>query len=129
VDAHSMLPASEKLQAQGTDCVRFATTDAYDLFLSEAKSVALPVYREQAVEESFFLGLRLNRGIDLAPLREKFGERISRHLPVIDELVSTGLLLRQGDNIQLTPRGRLLSNEVFERFIHDQENPVPALLK
>ena len=28
-----------------------------------------------------------------------------------------GLLERDGDVIRLTPRGRLLSNEVFERFI------------
>ena len=35
----------------------------------------------------------------------------------IAELVSDGLLQQDGDFIRLTPRGRLLSNEVFERFI------------
>lgn len=121
VDAHSMLPASEKLRAQGTDCVRFATTDSYDQFLAEPQVIALPVSTEQALEESFFLGLRLNRGINLAELREKFSEQIDAHIAVMDELVSGGLLVRRGDNIQLTPRGRLLSNEVFEKFILDQQ--------
>jgi coproporphyrinogen III oxidase-like Fe-S oxidoreductase len=31
--------------------------------------------------------------------------------------VGLGLLQREGDLIGLTARGRLLSNEVFERFI------------
>jgi oxygen-independent coproporphyrinogen III oxidase len=75
----------------------------------------------QALEESFFLGLRLNRGIDLGALRAQFGERVAAYEPVIDELVSSGLLIQTGENLRLTPRGRLLSNEVFERFVSDEQ--------
>lgn len=121
VDAHSMLPASEKLRAQGTDCVRFATSDAYDQFLAGPQVTAPHVSAEQALEESFFLGLRLNRGVSMSALRDALGEQMDAHAAVIDELVSSGLLARDGANIQLTPRGRLLSNEVFEKFINDQE--------
>jgi coproporphyrinogen III oxidase-like Fe-S oxidoreductase len=32
-------------------------------------------------------------------------------------MLGQGLIARQGNSIWLTPRGRLLSNEVFERFI------------
>jgi oxygen-independent coproporphyrinogen-3 oxidase len=117
VDAHSMLPASEKLRAQGIDCVRMATTDSYDGFLAAPQLTASQVTTEQALEESFFLGLRLNRGINLSELGAKFGERITAYLPDIEELIAEGLLVRSGDNLQLTPRGRLLSNEVFEKFI------------
>jgi oxygen-independent coproporphyrinogen-3 oxidase len=70
------------------------------------------------LEETFFLGLRLNRGIDLEQLRSQFGEqKLEPYTRTIEELVSAGLLQRNGSNLQLTPRGRLLSNEVFERFI------------
>ena len=33
------------------------------------------------------------------------------------ELAAAGLLHIEGNVIRLTPRGRLLSNEVFERFL------------
>jgi coproporphyrinogen III oxidase-like Fe-S oxidoreductase len=35
----------------------------------------------------------------------------------IAEMLGQGLLAGQGSSIWLTPRGRLLSNGVFERFI------------
>lgn len=119
VDAHSMLPSSSPDEA--IDCVRFSSVDVYDRFLVAPEIEISPVSTAQAVEESFFLGLRLNRGIDLGALRIRFGEGLTAHLPKIDELVCDGLLLRNGDNIQLTPRGRLLSNEVFERFIGEPQ--------
>jgi oxygen-independent coproporphyrinogen-3 oxidase len=111
VDAHSMLPAQE------AESVRLATTDDYDQFFVSPGWKASPVGREQALEESFFLGLRLNRGVDIARVREEFGVLASKHDAAIRELVAAGLLRRSGENLSLTPRGSLLSNEVFERFI------------
>jgi coproporphyrinogen III oxidase-like Fe-S oxidoreductase len=35
----------------------------------------------------------------------------------MDELVEYGLLERRDDQVRLTAQGRLLSNEVFEKFI------------
>src|SRR5262249_18749084 len=59
VDAHSMLPVKG-----GTgESVRFATTDEYDRFLVAPEWKASKIHRAQALEESFFLGLRLNRGV------------------------------------------------------------------
>jgi oxygen-independent coproporphyrinogen-3 oxidase len=111
VDAHSMLPA-----AQG-ESVRLATTDDYDRFFVAADFKASAVSAEQALEESFFLGLRLNRGVDLRRLREEFGDAANKFEATIDELVEDGLLIRAEENLRLTNRGRLLSNEVFGRFI------------
>ena len=37
----------------------------------------------------------------------------------IAEFVAGGLLEHEGERIRLTERGRLLSNEVFERFVSD----------
>jgi oxygen-independent coproporphyrinogen-3 oxidase len=117
VDAHSMLPASAEAQQKGTEAVRLATTDSYDGFFAAARTEAFPVSQGQALEESFFLGLRLNRGVDLGPLRKQFGAAMETYDPAISELVEAGMLSRSGDLLKLTARGRLLSNEVFAMFV------------
>lgn len=123
VDAHSMLPASERLRADGTESVRLATTDSLENFFTSAQIKVIQVDRAEALEESFFLGLRLNRGVDLDSLYQQFGTNVEACMPMIEDLAAEGLLMGVANRIQLTARGRLLSNEVFERFIHE---PVPA---
>jgi oxygen-independent coproporphyrinogen-3 oxidase len=63
-------------------------------------------------EERFFVGLRLLEGIQPAP------EEWSRHDAAISRFQRDGLLVRDGPRLRLTSRGVLLSNEVFEEFIH-----------
>ncbi len=113
VDAHSMLPAA----SGEAESVRLATTDDYDRFFVVADFKASTVSLEQALEESFFLGVRLNRGVDLAGLREEFGSRVQDYEPAIHDLVADNLLESSTPRFLLTQRGRLLSNEVFQRFI------------
>jgi putative oxygen-independent coproporphyrinogen III oxidase len=114
VDAHSML----KSVNASLDAVRFATADSLEAFVRGEEPQHSEVSREQAVEESFFLGLRLSSGVDLGKLALQFGEEaVAAHLAAIDESVRDGLLLREGNIICLTPQGKLLSNEVFERFV------------
>jgi oxygen-independent coproporphyrinogen-3 oxidase len=117
VDAHSMLPVAGHLQTGGVDSLRFSTTDSFDQFFASPEIKVTPVTRSQAVEESFFLGLRLNRGIRVDDIRRNFGAEVDKFVPVIEELIADGLLEKAADAVRLTPRGRLLSNEVFERFI------------
>ncbi|HET9283011.1 MAG TPA: radical SAM family heme chaperone HemW [Candidatus Angelobacter sp.] len=117
VDAHSMLPAS----GGSAESVRLATTDDYDRYFALPEWRATEVSKEQALEESFFLGLRLNRGVDLRRLRDEFGPSVEVFSETINELMTQGLLQRSAKQIQLTSRGRLLSNDVFERFIAIRE--------
>jgi oxygen-independent coproporphyrinogen-3 oxidase len=117
VDAHSMLPAAGRLQTGEVDSLRFSTTDSFDQFFISPEIKVTPVTRSQAVEENFFLGLRLNRGIRVDDIRRNFGAEAEKFVPVIEELIADGLLEKAADAVRLTPRGRLLSNEVFERFI------------
>lgn len=117
VDAHSMLPADSRLTSQGADCVRLATTDNYDGFFASPEWRPDTINREHALEESFFLGLRLNRGVDLTRSRSDFGSQLKKYDLIIDELVGDGLLQGSENYLRLTSRGRLVSNEVFERFI------------
>lgn len=113
VDAHSMLPTP----GRPSESVRLATTDEYDRYFTAPEWKASEVSREQALEESFFLGLRLNRGVDLVQLREEFSGHFQRHGTLIQELGEEGLLQQSDGGLRLTARGRLLSNEVFEKFI------------
>ena len=114
VDAHSMLHSA----TSDTEAVRFAPADSLEQYVSGAGLLRTAVSRRAALEESFFLGLRLTRGVSLQELSLKFGEDSVEYARVaIAELVEGGLMERAGDFVHLTARGRLLSNEVFERFI------------
>jgi oxygen-independent coproporphyrinogen III oxidase len=114
VDAHSMLVSA----TAEDDAVRFAHADSLEQYMSESSLQRTAVSRRAALEESFFLGLRLTQGISLRGLAAKFGEDAVDHArAAIAELAESGLMEQRGDFVALTSRGRLLSNEVFERFI------------
>jgi oxygen-independent coproporphyrinogen-3 oxidase len=118
VDAHSMLVSV----APENDAVRFAPSDSLEKYVSAAGLQRTRVSRSAALEESFFLGLRLNRGVSLRELSSKFGEEsVEAARAAVTELVGGGLMERRGDLVCLTERGRLVSNEVFERFILPDE--------
>jgi len=134
VDAHSMLVADDALAEQGIEAVRFATPDSLEGYSAAANDVQPAAARvkqllssrtivdlQAALEESFFLGLRLNRGVSLAEIADRFGPaRAEGVKPVIAELIEAGLLENAVDRVRLTSRGRLLSNEVFARFLREK---------
>jgi len=112
VDAHSMLPLD------GNRAVRFATPDSLGRFTAGDPIQQTQISRDAALEESSFLGLRLMRGVNLRRLEAEYGlEATVPFSEAITECIQDGLLERQGHVIRLTARGKLLSNEVFERFI------------
>ena len=114
VDAHSMLFVT---RGDG-EAVRFSTSDSLEQYVARAGMNQTEVSRQAALEEEFFLGLRLNRGVDLAPVRARFGGSVVNALHLLlRELSSSGLIHWEGDEVRLTAKGRLLSNEVFERFL------------
>jgi oxygen-independent coproporphyrinogen III oxidase len=113
VDAHSMLHSTVTGSA-----VRFSNPDSLEKYLSGARKARTPVSPEDALQEAFFLGLRLNRGVDLGVLRLEFREnQVRAYNDTISELMDAGLLEKEAATIRLTAKGRMLSNEVFERFI------------
>jgi oxygen-independent coproporphyrinogen-3 oxidase len=138
VDAHSFLPAAcgppataETAEASTTpsevdslrfatpDSLRFATPDSLEAYLaSPATPSPVAVSLQQAREESFFVGLRLNRGIELHVIERQYGLGPQART-IIAELCDAGLVEHDlvNDVVRLTARGRLLSNEVFERFL------------
>ena len=124
VDAHSMLPST----CPEVEAVRFSSADSLEQYMNEASLQRTNlqrtvVSRRAALEESFFLGLRLVRGVDLKGLSAKFGDKaIDNARAAIAELVEGGLMQRRGDFVSLTSQGRLLSNEVFQRFLSPIES-------
>jgi oxygen-independent coproporphyrinogen III oxidase len=120
VDAHSMLPAD----VADAEAVRFSTADVLEKYVAGSPLQRAAVSRTSAVEEAFFLGLRLNRGVDLQGMVSHFDPAVvESYRPVILELTQFGLLHMEGNVLRLTPRGRLLSNEVFQAFL---THPAPA---
>lgn len=114
VDAHSMLGSADDT----CEAVRFSTSDSLDQYVAGAAMSRTEVSRQSALEETFFLGLRLNEGVDLEEVRAKFGVTVVDTLsPPLEDLSGSGLIDRVGDRVRLTAKGRLLSNEVFERFL------------
>ena len=76
-----------------------------------------PVDRRLEMAETMMMGLRLDTGVQMAGFAARFGESPGESYgEVIEELEDDGLLETGSDRIVLTPRGRLLGNEVFSRF-------------
>jgi oxygen-independent coproporphyrinogen-3 oxidase len=114
VDAHSML----KSAAPNIDAVRFSTADSLEKYVAGSPLDRTAITRDTALEENFFLGLRLNRGVNLQQVSATFGKDAVENLrPTIAGLIADGLLVEESDRIRLTSRGRLLSNEVFQAFL------------
>ena len=98
--------------------VRFATSDSLETYLAGSAPQPTLISQQAALEESFFLGLRLHRGLNLRHIAQRFGQSSVESLsPTLTDMVDNALLERIDDVVRLTPRGRLLSNEVFEKFI------------
>ena len=113
LDAHSML------RTRSSTALRFATTGELEPFLA-TPGWAEPhrLSREEELEEAWFLGLRLNSGVNLRALSAEFAPAaVESFNPILTDLECDGLITWTGDRIALTPRGRLVSNEVFERFL------------
>jgi len=118
LDAHSMLRIESGLRTRSGAALRFATTDELDSYLtSRSWSEPHRLSIDAELEEAWFLGLRLNEGVDLQHLRAEFGSVVDSFDPILTDLECNRLITWENDHIALTPRGRLISNEVFGRFL------------
>lgn len=82
------------------------------------------------MSETAILGLRLVRGLDLALFQERFGHSFDEAFRGnLDDVAEAGLVERvrepgepEVEWLRLTPRGRLLGNEVFARLLPTGED-------
>lgn len=129
LDASSMLrelPEEDRIGAARV--LRSTTTDDLKAYLSGAEPVETTwLALAQQHEEAWFLGLRLNAGVEVAAVEREFGAAmVAPALEVVARLIETGLLVSDGKTVRLTPRGRLFSNDVFQEFL-DLDVAVPEV--
>jgi oxygen-independent coproporphyrinogen-3 oxidase len=68
--------------------------------------------------DTMILGLRLAVGIDAREFLRRHGRDLRAvYGSIVDEFVGYGLLEATDTRVRLTPRGRLLSNELFQRLL------------
>ena len=73
---------------------------------------------ESRATEALFMGLRLIDGIRLDEFHREYGLDVAtRYKAEIARLEGAGLVEISGNNMKLTARGLLLSNEVFVCFV------------
>lgn len=75
---------------------------------------------ELAMADTLILGLRLVEGVSVDGFRARFGKEPHEFYgDKLAEPVAAGLLETVDGQLRLTPRGRMLGNEVFERLLPD----------
>lgn len=113
------LDASSALRGRDGFVLRTKTTDDLKAYLNDgepAETAWLSLDRQH--EEAWFLGLRLNEGVEIAELESEFGqERVSSAVQVAERLAANGLIVVDRGHATLTAQGRMLSNEVFQEFL------------
>lgn len=121
LDASSMLKAAPEDGGSTDPCyvLRSTTADDLNAFLSGASEPEIAWLSPASQhEEAWFLGLRLNAGVQVAELEREFGARtVAPALGALPRLEQDGLLTFADGRARLTPKGQLLSNEVFQEFL------------
>jgi oxygen-independent coproporphyrinogen-3 oxidase len=80
-----------------------------------------PIDLRESMAEHMITGLRLlNEGVSLTEFEHRFGLPLDHvYGSALDQLLDYGMLIRENDSIKLTSRARLVSNQVFMRFMPD----------
>ena len=94
---------------------RSANTDDVSGYVAELEKGNLPCVGREPVdkeEEHFFVGLRLADGI--RPTTQEW----TRFCEPIERAIDSGLIAHDDGRLHLSDRGYLLSNEVFQEFVH-----------
>lgn len=112
LDAHSML-----LRADGR-ALRFANADELAEYGPGQETELSEISEREAFEESVFLGLRLNEGISVAQLSERFpADWIDECNQRVRQLAGEEMMSAEDGRWKLTTRGRLVSSEIFGELL------------
>jgi oxygen-independent coproporphyrinogen-3 oxidase len=129
LDASSMLALHAAAVSDGPgnhashpEVLRSTTTDDLKEYLAgRSTPETTRISPTQQFEEAWFLGLRMNEGVNIAALCQEFGsEMLDPAMQTVDRMVGDGLLFADGTRVRLTSRGRLLSNDVFQEFLESE---------
>jgi len=74
--------------------------------------------REERIEESMFLGLRMIEGVDLNELDARYNQDIFElYSKPIDKLRKLDYVSLEAGILKLTKKGLMMANDVFEEFL------------
>jgi oxygen-independent coproporphyrinogen-3 oxidase len=103
---------------------RYANIRGVDDYIRAVAAGQLPIAERLALSaadlraETMMMGLRLNAGVGTAHFAARCGQSLeASYGSLIDELVVQQLITYDRQRLRLTPRGRMLGNQVFARFL------------
>jgi oxygen-independent coproporphyrinogen-3 oxidase len=113
---------------------RWANVRVPRIYVEKIERGRLPVAASEEIgpalemAETAILGLRLvEEGIDFDAFRTRFGAGFTDvYGREVEDLVNLGLLEAMPDRVRLTRRGRLLGNQVFQRFLPDKPEVITS---
>lgn len=110
--AHSRI--GNKRFANAAQPTEHMTTAGTDLFKPEEIELSV----DDDMSETLFLGLRRMEGVNPEAFAARFGRSMQDiYGTQIEGLLGDGLIESRNGSLRLTPRGILLGNEVFSRFV------------
>ena len=115
--AHSHLPLNDGL-CWGTRFSNLKNPALYIKTVKESKrhlAFTEVLSKQEALEDSVLMGLRLKEGINLLNLEERFGIRPS--INKLDILINDGFINISDDSLQLSKKGILVSDELIAKVL------------
>jgi len=107
-----------------TGRTRYANLESLAQYAAALESGELPFHSvtrmtpETRFKDALIMGLRLVEGLDMGLMGGRYGVDVrSFVMETAGDLCSAGLFVMEGDNLALTPKGRLLSNTLFSRWV------------
>jgi oxygen-independent coproporphyrinogen-3 oxidase len=107
--------------ARGVRYKNVASTQEYVERIARGQSVIADAHtmtRDERLGDALFTGLRLNDGVDLAVIGDRYGVDIwHRYGADLEPFLEQGCLRREGSRLRLTRPGMLLAHEVMSVFV------------
>ena len=104
--------------------IRYENTRSINAYKQALEKDKLPVLtshaltRNEQIEESMFLGMRLIEGVNINHLQAKYHVNIYElYKPKLDKLRDLGYVSLESGVLMLTRKGLMMANEVFEEFL------------
>ena len=106
---------------EGTRWKNVASTEDYITATTNGQSAAVEMRvmsPQERLEDALFTGLRLNAGLDLAVVNDRYGVDVwSEYGGELQHFVDQGILFYDGRLLRLTRPGMLLAHEIMAVFI------------
>lgn len=103
---------------------RYANLRPIDSYITAVQSGRRPIAETTLLTsadlaaETMFMGLRLDIGVGFAHFAARVGQSLLDYYgPTLDQLSQQGLIECSAQRVYLTPRGRMLGNQVFAHFV------------